>query len=163
MSEHKLIHDGREYVVDVSKSGGGYLINVGDQIFSVEGNGAEALVTGSTGKTRGAFASTRDRVYVESDGALFEFDIPSADDESADHTDLGEKDKLYAPMPGKIVKILTRIGDQVEAKRPLAIIESMKMENQLLAPASGKVKAINFKPGDQVDTDSVIIELEIEE
>ncbi len=136
---------------------------MGGDTFSAEVNGAEAILTGTGRTTRGAFAGTRGRIYVESDSELFDFDVPSDDNQSEDHSHAGDKNKLFAPMPGKIVKILTAIGDQVEVKQPLAIIESMKMENQLSAPGSGKVKAINFKPGDQVDTDSVIIELEIEE
>jgi len=37
------------------------------------------------------------------------------------------------------------------------------MENQVHCRAKGKVKAVNFAPGDQVDTESPIIELELEE
>lgn len=163
MAKHRLIYDGQEYAVDVSKSSSGYTIIVGDDTFSAEVNGVEALLTWSGETTRGAFAATRERIFIESDSELFEFAVVSVDNYGEDHSQAGDKDKLFAPMPGKIVKILIAIGDQVKAKQPLAIIESMKMENQLLAPGPGTVKAINFKPGDQVDTDSVIIELEIEE
>ena len=45
----------------------------------------------------------------------------------------------------------------------MVIVEAMKMENAVLARAAGKVKAVNFAAGDQVDTDTPIIELEIEE
>ena len=163
MAKHTLIHDGRNVEIDVSKTQGGYIIKVADQIFSAEVDGAAVCLSGSAGTTRGAFAATRERVFVESDGGLFEFDILSADSDSVDHAGFGEMDKVRAPMPGKIVKVLIEIGDQVEAKQALAIIESMKMENQLLSPAKGAVKAIHFNPGDQVDADAVIIELEIEE
>jgi len=45
----------------------------------------------------------------------------------------------------------------------MVIVEAMKMENQVNAKAKGKVKAVNFAVGDQVDTETPIIELEIEE
>jgi biotin carboxyl carrier protein len=66
-------------------------------------------------------------------------------------------------MPGKIVKIMVAVGDEVTEKQPMVIVEAMKMENQVNCRAKGKVKAVNFAPGDQVDTESPIIELELEE
>ena len=72
-----------------------------------------------------------------------------------------EKDKVYAPMPGRVVKIMVSVGDLVTERQQLAIVEAMKMENPVLAPAAGKVKAVNFAEGDQVDTESPIVELEI--
>jgi biotin carboxyl carrier protein len=71
------------------------------------------------------------------------------------------KDKVYAPMPGRVVKIMVSVGDLVTERQQLAIVEAMKMENSVLAPAAGKVKAVNFAAGDQVDTESPIVELEI--
>ena len=162
MARHILQHDGRSVEIDVSKTRNGYTIKVADEKFSAEVDGADVCLIGPSGTTRGAFAATRQKVYVESDGGLFEFDILSGDNESADHAHSGEQDKLRAPMPGKIVKITVAIGDQVKAKQRLAIIESMKMENQLLSPGAGAVSAIHFKPGDQVDADAVIIELELQ-
>jgi biotin carboxyl carrier protein len=66
-------------------------------------------------------------------------------------------------MPGKIVKIMAEVGGDVREKQALVIVEAMKMENPVLARAKGKVKAIHFAVGDQVDTESPIIELELEE
>jgi biotin carboxyl carrier protein len=45
----------------------------------------------------------------------------------------------------------------------MVIVEAMKMENPVNAQAKGKVKAVNFAVGQQVDTESPIIELELEE
>jgi biotin carboxyl carrier protein len=44
----------------------------------------------------------------------------------------------------------------------MVIVEAMKMENQVNSRAKGKVKAVNFSAGDQVDTETPIIELDIE-
>ncbi len=71
------------------------------------------------------------------------------------------KDKVYAPMPGRVVKIMVSVGDTVTERQQLVIVEAMKMENPVLAPAAGKVKAVHFAAGDQVDTESPIVELEI--
>ena len=65
-------------------------------------------------------------------------------------------------MPGNIVKLLVAVGDTVEVKQQTVIVEAMKMENPVLARAKGIVKAVNFAEGDQVDTETPIIELELE-
>ncbi len=64
------------------------------------------------------------------------------------------------PMPGRVVKILTAIGDQVHAGDPLLIIEAMKMESQVPAPIDGKVATILATEGDNVKTDETVIQLE---
>ncbi len=102
--------------------------------------------------------------YVDVDAIQFE--LTDAADESVnagagDHA--GAKDKIFAPMPGKIVKIMVAVGDEVDIKQPMVIVEAMKMENQVNARAKGRVKAVNFAAGDQVDTERAIIELELAE
>lgn len=64
------------------------------------------------------------------------------------------------PMPGRVVKILVALDDQVKAGDPLLIIEAMKMESQVPAPIDGKVAAILAADGDNVKTDETVIQLE---
>ncbi len=58
---------------------------------------------------------------------------------------------LAAVMPGKIVRILVSIGDEVKAGRGIMVIEAMKMQNELKAPRDGHVTAINVKENDSVN------------
>ncbi len=102
--------------------------------------------------------------YLDVDGILLELTIPSDDGVAGGAAGQGgAKDKIFAPMPGKVVKILVAEGQEVEEKQPMVIVEAMKMENQVNAAAKGKVKKVNFKAGDQVDTETPIIELELAE
>lgn len=64
------------------------------------------------------------------------------------------------PMPGRVVKILAAVGDQVKAGDPLLIIEAMKMESQVPAPIDGTVTTILVGEGDNVKTDETVIQLE---
>ena len=64
------------------------------------------------------------------------------------------------PMPGRVVKILAAVGDQVKAGDPLLIIEAMKMESQVPAPIDGTVATILAGEGDNVKTDETVIQLE---
>ncbi len=64
------------------------------------------------------------------------------------------------PMPGRVVKVLVGVDDQVKTGDPLLIIEAMKMESRVPAPIDGTVKAILAVEGDNVKTDETVIQLE---
>ncbi len=66
---------------------------------------------------------------------------------------------VTAPMPGKIVEVLTEEGRDVRVGEPLLILEAMKMQNEIQAPASGKVKKIHVKPGQILMKDDAMIEI----
>ena len=57
---------------------------------------------------------------------------------------------LAAPMPGKIIAVLTKAGAKVEKGTPLVILEAMKMEHTIIAPGRGKVTEIHYQVGEQV-------------
>ncbi len=105
-----------------------------------------------------------DKTYVDIDGILFEFAKPSDAIGAGGGAGAAMTDpsKVLAPMPGKVVKILVGVGDTVEPKQHLVIVEAMKMENIIVAHAKGKVKAVNYAEGAQCDTETPIVELELE-
>ncbi|WP_075790739.1 acetyl-CoA carboxylase biotin carboxylase subunit [Massilia putida] len=61
-----------------------------------------------------------------------------------------EGGRLTAPMPGKIVALLTAPGAVVEKGTPLLIMEAMKMEHTIISPAGGIVEELLYAVGDQV-------------
>nr|WP_148202407.1 pyruvate/oxaloacetate carboxyltransferase [Thermococcus onnurineus] len=67
---------------------------------------------------------------------------------------------VTAPMPGKILRILVKEGDQVKTGQGLLILEAMKMENEIPAPKDGTIKKILIKEGQTVDTGQPLIELQ---
>lgn len=71
-----------------------------------------------------------------------------------------KKEGVKAPLPGVILDIKVREGDEVKKGQTVLILEAMKMENNINAHKDGKVTAINVKNGDSVleGTDLVIIE-----
>lgn len=103
-----------------------------------------------------------DKTFVDIDGLLFEFTIPSEDASGSGEGGLAsDPSRLFAPMPGKIVKLLVKVGDTVSEKQQVVIVEAMKMENIVITKSAGTVKAINFAEGDQCDIETPIIELEL--
>ena len=68
-------------------------------------------------------------------------------------------DRVTAPMPGKVVRVLVGAGDAVRARQPLAVVEAMKMENELRAGRDGIVAAIHVKEGASVDAGAMLFEI----
>jgi len=65
--------------------------------------------------------------------------------------------EVLAPMPGKISKIIVKVGDSVAEDDELVILEAMKMENPICATAGGEVKEIKVKVGDAVEADQTLV------
>ena len=68
--------------------------------------------------------------------------------------------RIAAPMPGKIVKVLVKQGDTVEARQGVVIVEAMKMENELRSPKAGTVSEVRVKEGDSVEAGAILVVVE---
>ncbi len=68
--------------------------------------------------------------------------------------------EIIAPMPGTIVKILVKEGDEVLDGQDVLMLEAMKMENPIPVNGSGTVKEIKVSVGDTVATEQVMIVIE---
>ncbi len=97
----------------------------------------------------------------------FRFDVEALDERTRTIRDMtGEHGApagpapLVAPMPGLIVRVNVRIGEQVSAGQGLVVMEAMKMENELRAPAAGTVKAVHATPATAVEKGATLVELE---
>jgi biotin carboxyl carrier protein len=64
---------------------------------------------------------------------------------------------VQAPMPGKIVRVLVRIGEAVAPRQPLIVVEAMKMENELRASRAGTVAEIRAQEGQSVDAGALLV------
>ena len=67
--------------------------------------------------------------------------------------------RLVAPMPGRVVRVLVKPGDEVTARQPLVVIEAMKMENELRAPRDGTVEDVRVAEGSSVEANAVLVVL----
>jgi len=64
---------------------------------------------------------------------------------------------IKAPMPGVVVELLVTPGQAVEQGDILAILESMKMQNEFKAPRAGQVHAVRVRAGDKVDQGAIMV------
>jgi biotin carboxyl carrier protein len=73
--------------------------------------------------------------------------------------DQGPK-KITAPMPGKVVRLLLREGDEVEAGAGVAVVEAMKMQNEIKSPKKGTIQKILVTEGAAVNAGDLLAVVE---
>ena len=64
---------------------------------------------------------------------------------------------LKAPMPGLVVAVPVKEGEEVQKGDVLLILESMKMQNELKSPRQGYITHLRVKPGDSVEQHQTLI------
>ena len=67
---------------------------------------------------------------------------------------------LTSPMPGKVVKLLVKEGEEVKSDQGVIVVEAMKMENELKSAVAGKVKEIFVKEGEIVESGAKLLLVE---
>jgi biotin carboxyl carrier protein len=63
-------------------------------------------------------------------------------------------------MPGTVIGVHVAAGERVAARRPLLVLEAMKMETPLAAPYDATVTAVHVEEGDRVAGGALLVELE---
>ena len=87
-----------------------------------------------------------------------ETSVPASQPEEAlAQVPTGEGITIEAPMPGNVLAIKVKVGDQVAYEQPVVVLEAMKMENELVAPKAGTVTAIYVTEGSAIDVGKPII------
>lgn len=126
-----------------------------DNIFKIKIRDVEKLVfVSSEGKN----------IYVFIDGDQYVFSLIT--EESKEINSILNENKSFEeikpPMPGSVVKVLVKEGQEVQEGAPIVIVEAMKMEITLYSSISGKISKINVQPTEQVDPDRVLVEIKSE-
>jgi biotin carboxyl carrier protein len=68
--------------------------------------------------------------------------------------------KIKAPMPGKIVRIMVAEGDEVKSGQGVIVMEAMKMQNEMKSPKDGKVQKIVASEGSAVNAGDTLAIIE---
>jgi acetyl/propionyl-CoA carboxylase alpha subunit len=71
-----------------------------------------------------------------------------------------EQSALTAPMPGTVIRVLVREGDEVQPRQPLVVLEAMKMETPVVSPYAAVVRAVHVSEGARVAGGELLVELE---
>ena len=101
-------------------------------------------------------------VYFELNGQtrIIEVKDRSAKTEKVAHVKATADNHVGAPIPGKVVEVKVKAGQQVAENDPLFVIEAMKMETTISAEKEGKVAKVYLSEGELVDSEDLIIEFE---
>jgi biotin carboxyl carrier protein len=70
------------------------------------------------------------------------------------------KQTIAAPMPGKVVKVFVKVGDEVKEGQGVVVVEAMKMENELKSPKAGKVVEVAAIEGTAVENGARLVVVE---
>jgi biotin carboxyl carrier protein len=105
---------------------------------------------------------SQDAWAVTIGGRRFEIEVADPRRRSRHGRGLGPegRQRVTAPMPGKVVRVLVAEGDPVEAGQGIAVIEAMKMQNELKAPKSGRIAALSLREGATVGAGEVLAVIE---
>ncbi|MEA2942221.1 MAG: geranyl-CoA carboxylase alpha subunit [Bradyrhizobium sp.] len=147
---------------NVRERNGGYVVSFnGNEVrFEIDELGRDSIRFRIDGLTESArFFRDGDRLYFLHHGATFAVrDLTLAAPASAAAT--GSDGKVRAAMNGRVVAVLVKQGERVEAGRPVMTLEAMKMEHVHTAPVSGIISAIDVAEGEQVTTGKIVAEID---
>jgi len=140
--------DAKHYELDVRESGNGYVIVSEGKIFDcrIEGrpeSGHPVMVT--VGTQSYGITLTDPKCLRGAGGAATQADKAA---------------RIVAPMPGKVVRVLVEVGDQVEAGAGIVVVEAMKMQNEMKSPMAGTVVTLNVSAGITVNAGDVLAVIE---
>ncbi len=159
----KLTRAGNSREIDaevISRDGMTIRVRIGDRQLAAEfapnsdGGGVLAI----DGRRYPVFGARRkDSILVSVGPASFEF--KPAEAASRRRARGLAAAEIIAPMPGKVLSVMVRDGDLVEAGQALVVIDAIKMETTLAAERAAMVKHVRVEEGQMVDHGAVLIEL----
>jgi len=79
---------------------------------------------------------------------------------TSDHAHSGGQAEIKTAMPGKVVRILARVGEAIEKGSGVIVVEAMKMQNEMKSPIDGVVKEIKVNEGSTVNAGEVLVVIE---
>jgi biotin carboxyl carrier protein len=160
--------DGEATTLEVESLGAGrYAVTLEGQRYELDSlvlpHGAVSMLIGHDSYNVD-FEERGDEVAVLVRGEVFRFDI--ADERKVRMRaarggfQAEGKQTITAPMPGKIVKVFVKPGDEVAEGQGVVVVEAMKMENELKAPKAGKVTEVFAKEGTAVEHGAKLVVVE---
>ena len=142
MKKFKIIVDGKAYEVEVEEIG----------------TNSPAVTTISSAQTSAAKSIEKPTPAKaeEKETVVKSVKVSNSPTPKASSTAVSGEE-VKAPMPGKVLQLKVKEGDNVKDGDTLLILEAMKMENEIIANASGSIKKINVTANNMVDTGDLLM------
>jgi biotin carboxyl carrier protein len=139
---YRVTVDGQPHEVDVARTGRSWSLLIGTRSYEI------AFVPLPGGETL---------VYVDGHPVVARRSGPG----DAKRPGLADArpgpQRILAPMPGRILKVLVKSGDAVVARQGLVVVEAMKMENELRSAKAGIVAEVRVTEGMSVEANAVLV------
>ena len=94
---------------------------------------------------------------VTVNGATYEVEAENAPAAAPAPKPAGAGEKVASPLPGVIIEISVKEGQQVKAGQKVAVLEAMKMENEIPAPKDGTITDIHVHKGDTLQEGDPVV------
>ena len=160
-----LLLDGQNYDIELRK-GKSAMVWVGNQTFQADVTKTdEGLVVSLDDKE---FLVKLNHSHVSINGHMHSVEVknlrrgrPTAHkgerSSEYDNQNQAGEGTIYPPMPGRIISIKVKEGDEVKIGSPILILEAMKMQNEIASPVDGTVKEIRAEEGSLVEAKDVMV------
>jgi biotin carboxyl carrier protein len=162
--KYRIESGGQTYEIDVEVSASGLVLRGPDgvpQLFRIETrtDGSQKATT-PWGDIELESARRGSETWLKVGGRRLTARAERARPAGAAGANGGGAGALLAPMAGKLLRVDAKVGDRVQAGKPLAVIEAMKMENELLAPVSGVVVEVAVTAPAAIERGTLILKVE---
>lgn len=150
--------------VTIERRNGSYSVDVDDEHFEVDSHKLEgdfySILTGGR-SYEVSVETTRDGYTVRHGATKQVVTLSDPGRQARDELDASKGSaQVTTDMPGKIVRVLVREGDSVEAGQGLVVVEAMKMENEIAAPKAGRVLSVAVQPNQTVESGAELLVIE---
>jgi biotin carboxyl carrier protein len=157
---YTAIIGGEERIVEVTPAASGYRIAIGEQVLAIDAvhlqGYALSLIVGTRSYRCDIEPGKDGRVTVLVGDHVHQLEILDERKlrmrRASGKFSLEGPQRVDAPMPGKVVRVLIKVGDEVQEGQGLVVVEAMKMENELKSPKAGKVTELRAVEGAAVES-----------
>jgi biotin carboxyl carrier protein len=171
--QHEIEISGRTRRVLVSRAGDGFAVSIDGRMLHVNAARVDArtlsLLVNDPSVASGVCRSYEVTVVPDAAAARLVVSVGStpilvglngrrrlAQPDEGAHAGSGPE-RVSAPMPGKIIRVLVHTRETVRARQPLIVVEAMKMENELRAGRGGTVAEIHVQEGQSVEAGALLV------
>jgi biotin carboxyl carrier protein len=137
---------GKKIAADLRQAGpASFSVIIGNRSFDLDviRQGEDFVVVSRNGSTRLTLEDARRRLM-----------------NARNAREVSGKVQMRAMMPGRVLSVAVKVGDEVTANQGVLVIEAMKMENELKSPKAGKVVEVKVTAGQTVEKGELLIVIE---
>jgi biotin carboxyl carrier protein len=159
---YEVIVNGKSHRLELEKAAGGWECRLDGQAVNIDAlitrrDVLSLLVDGHAYEIKREQTATDLRMWVGTTRFAVELRDPRSlrSRNQAAGDEKGPR-KIFAPMPGRVVRLLVAENSEVEAGQGIIVVEAMKMQNEIKSPKKGIVKRILAIPGVAVNPGDVL-------